>query len=89
MREPAHAHDELRPEALALRQQLLVISDDDLRESGTVTDVDEHDTAEIANAMNPAEQGHVGANILRTELSAGMRSSEIAKLFCHKAAGLG
>ena len=76
-------HDVLRAEALGDGHQRLVVADDDLREPGAVADVDEGDAAEVADAVHPAEERGLGADILRTEGAAGVCSGQIAKLIGH------
>ena len=81
--EPAHADHKLRPKPLGLRQQLLVVADDDLRDAFAIADIDEEHAAEIAHAVHPAEERRVGAEIVGAQRAAGVSSFPVAELFCH------
>ena len=48
--------------------------DDDLRQAVAVAQVDEDQLPEIAPAVDPAGQGHLGASVLRPKLAAGVRA---------------
>ena len=41
------------------------------------------DAAEVADAVHPAEQHHVGADVVGAQRAAGMSASQIAELFSH------
>ena len=81
--EPAHADHVLGAQPLCLREQFVVAAEDDLGHSLPVADIDEKDTAQIADAVNPPEQGGVGVEVGGAELPAGVGSSPVAERFCH------
>ena len=83
---PADADDELRAQALGLgHQRLVVLVEDDLRDAGAIADVDEQQSAQVADAVHPPEQHDVGADVVRAERAAGVRARQIAELLSHVA----
>ena len=49
----------------ASADERLVVAHDDLRDAVAIADVDEDERAEVANAMHPAEQHDVLADVAR------------------------
>ena len=64
---------------LGVGQQRVVLAHDDLRHAVAIADVDEDARAEIADAMHPAEQHDILADVLRRQLAGGVRASEFSK----------
>src|SRR5262249_47172742 len=74
------AYDEFGPETFCgLRQRL--VAHDDLRDAVSIPDVEEHDAAEIPNAVHPSEQDDRLPGMGRRQLAARVRSREIAERF--------
>ena len=68
---------------LAFASSVLVVADHDLRHAVAVADVDEEHAAKIANAVHPAEQHRVRAEIVGAQRAAGVCSCPVAELFSH------
>jgi hypothetical protein len=51
--------------------------------AGPVADIDEDDPSEIAEAVDPAKQRHVGADIVDAEGATRVGSGEISERFSH------
>jgi hypothetical protein len=77
------ADDIFRAQTLGGRHQRIVVPDDDLGDPRTVADVDEGDAAEIPDAMHPAQQRRIRADIIRPKGAAGVSPSEVAEMFSH------
>ncbi len=72
------ADDKLRAESLGDGHQRVVFADHHLRDAGAVANIEKRDAAEVADAVHPAKQHDVGADVGGTERATGMRSSEVA-----------
>jgi hypothetical protein len=80
---PPDPNDVLRPKVLCLRQQALVVPDDDLRETLTVADVDEDDAPKVADAVHPAKEHSRVADVTDAKSATGVRACEVAERLCH------
>src|SRR5688572_11650060 len=76
---PEHGDDVLRPQALRRFDERGLIPHHDLRDAVSIANVDEDERAEIAYAMNPAEQDHVPAGIRRRQSTARVSAGEISE----------
>ena len=77
---PMIADDELGAQALGLLLERRV-ADHDLRDAVAVAEVEEHDAAEIADAVDPAEQDDVLADVGGRQFAAGVGAGEVAERF--------
>ena len=80
---PEGRDDELGPHALGRLDERLVVAGRELGQAVAVAQVDEDERPEVADAVRPAEQHHVGADFGRGERPAGVRASERAQSFNH------
>ena len=64
---------------LGALDQRRIVADDDLRHAVPIAQIDEHQRAEIAHAVHPAEQDDVGAGVARGQCAAGVRPCKCAK----------
>ena len=78
LHDAAHADDVFGPEALGHGHQRVVVTNHELRDARAIADVDEGHPAEIADAVDPAEQHHVRADVVGAERAAGVCASEVA-----------
>ena len=70
------AIDVLRPQPLGHADERFVVADDDLRDAVAIANVDEHERAEVANAVHPAEQDDVLADVSRRKSTTGVGPRE-------------
>src|SRR4029453_12198958 len=63
--------------------RLVVLVEHHLRDARAVTDVDEQQSAEVADPMDPAQENDVRADILRTQGAARVGACQLAELFSH------
>ena len=75
--------DKLRTQRLRLVQQRRVAFDNHLRQAVAVADVEKHQRTHVADAVHPAEQDDVLANVGETKGATGVRASEGSELFSH------
>ena len=73
-----HGDDELRADAFDALEQRIIAFDDDLRQAMTIANVEEQQRSEVADAMHPAEQHRLLADVTGTQRTAGVGSSETA-----------
>ena len=60
-----------------------VAFDNHLRQAVAVADVEKHQRTHVADAVHPAEQDDVLANVGETKGATGVRASEGSELFSH------
>ena len=75
--------DELGAQPLGPLEQRLVAFDDHLGDAVAIADVDEQQRAEVADAVHPAEQDDVRADVGGAQRAAGMSASQRTELFSH------
>ncbi len=66
--------DEFRTQALRPLEQVGVAFDDHLRVAVPIAQVEENERAEVANAMHPAEQGDICADVGGAKATTGVRA---------------
>ena len=62
---PEDRNHVLRAQPLRQADERLVVAHDDLRDAVAIANIDEDERAEVANAMHPAEQDDVLADVAR------------------------
>ena len=80
------ADDELAAQPLGLLDQCGVVLHDHLRDAVAVAHVEEHDRAEVAHLLHPAEQHRALVDVGGPQRAAGVRTSERSELLSHESA---
>ena len=81
---PDHRHHELGLQLLGPFDDPLVIASDGLCQPVAIADVEEQQRAEVADAVHPAEQHDLPADVLRPEGAAGVGATKIAEHVRHE-----
>jgi hypothetical protein len=74
----SHGDHELGSQALGVSDERVVIADDDLRDAIAVTDINEDERSEISHSVDPAKKDDILVDVLGTEASTGVCTSEFA-----------
>ena len=64
---------------LGRRDERVVVADDDLRHAVAIAEVDEHERAEVADAVHPAEQHDILSGVGSGQRAAGVGPGECAE----------